>query len=402
MEQPRNPRAARLALIGTTLLIGLATLRPAPAEVANVARTAWWQVGAGEIGLADLIQNLLLFLPLGAAARAAGWTARRTALVACLGSIAIELTQAIALPGRDAALGDVLANTLGGAMGWWLAGRPWIWLRHPSGTPARRAAVALVTAWLMIGLAGSWLLQTVPVKPPVAVLGGAGLDRVRAWPAPVASTVPRATARGERWLVATEWRDGAIPDETPGLAQLRDGTGRIVAGTSMGEDGIRAAVPTRAAAWRLRSPMLEVPFAGRPTDGDPIRVGIWWHARGRQLTVSTPAGEAALAVALGPQHAWLLLHPFAQTLRDDRATEWWTVAWLATWAALLGWLTASQPRALAWLATAALVSGGSAALAGVLLTPMEWGGVLAGWLVAWWAGRGRGAIPVETTPRRDP
>lgn len=402
MTLSRNPTAARLALTGVALLIGVATLRPAPADIANVARTAWWQVGGGEIGLADLIQNFLLFLPLGAAARAVGWTARRTLLVACLGSVAIEVTQALALPGRDAALGDVLANTLGGALGWWLASRHWTWLRHPTGTPARRAAVALVATWLMIGFVGGWLLQAVPVQPPVAVLGGAGLDLVRPWPAPVASTQPRVTARGERWLVATEWRDGATPDETPGLAQLRDGTGRIVAGTLIGDDGIRAAVPTRAATWRLRSPVLEVPFAGRPTDGDPIRIGVWWHARGRQLTVATPQGETALAVALGPQHAWLLLHPFAQTLRDDRPTEWWTVAWLAAWAALLGWLTAGQPRALAWLSTALLASGGSAAIAGVLLTPLEWGGVLAGWLVAWWAGRRRGAISVETTPRRDP
>src|SRR5262245_29426221 len=73
--------------------------------------------------LADWFANVAMFIPLGGALNWKRKRLVRTTLVAGAFSIAIELAQT-AIPGRDPALGDVLANSLGGAIGALLGSRP--------------------------------------------------------------------------------------------------------------------------------------------------------------------------------------------------------------------------------------------------------------------------------------
>ncbi|AWB90822.1 VanZ family protein [Aeromicrobium chenweiae] len=73
--------------------------------------------------------NILLFLPLGALLLALlprlGWL--RVTALAGLFSIAIELTQTVARPGRTGSVADVVANTTGAALGAVLVA---LWLRR--------------------------------------------------------------------------------------------------------------------------------------------------------------------------------------------------------------------------------------------------------------------------------
>jgi hypothetical protein len=100
------------------VVIGWLTLRPAPEVTGLADLTPWWCISCGEAGSADLFQNLLLFLPLGLAWRRAGTTLLPALLAALALTMTIEATQALTLPGRDAALGDLLANSLGEGLGW--------------------------------------------------------------------------------------------------------------------------------------------------------------------------------------------------------------------------------------------------------------------------------------------
>ncbi|HET7241044.1 MAG TPA: VanZ family protein, partial [Gemmatimonadales bacterium] len=61
----------------------------------------------------DVFLNLLLFVPLGAGLRLAGWRWRSVVLGAALVSFTVELLQYTVVTGRDASLSDLLTNTTG-------------------------------------------------------------------------------------------------------------------------------------------------------------------------------------------------------------------------------------------------------------------------------------------------
>lgn len=96
-----------------TALILVATLRPLPGGIQE--ELPFWCVLCGSQGTADALLNLLLFLPLGS-----GLALLHGPALAVGGSFAlsgvVELIQTT-LPGRHPALGDILFNTLGGAVG---------------------------------------------------------------------------------------------------------------------------------------------------------------------------------------------------------------------------------------------------------------------------------------------
>lgn len=70
-------------------------------------------------GLVESVSNVALFVPLGALVllwwREWGWM--RAAGVAFASSLTIEILQAIVRPARVAAIADIAANTVGGAIG---------------------------------------------------------------------------------------------------------------------------------------------------------------------------------------------------------------------------------------------------------------------------------------------
>jgi VanZ family protein len=77
----------------------------------------------GEQGGADALANVLLFLPIGLAFGALTRRVWITVLAAAIFSTAIEITQTLAIHGRDGALGDIVFNTLGAFIGGWIITR---------------------------------------------------------------------------------------------------------------------------------------------------------------------------------------------------------------------------------------------------------------------------------------
>ena len=127
MSGPAPPNFRPVALvIAAALFIALLTLVPSSG---TTSVTPFACLRCGDRGIADLILNVVLFLPLGAALAAAGVVPRRAMIITLAFSASIELTQ-FALPGRSPTARDVFANAAGGWFGAVLMVRSHLWTRR--------------------------------------------------------------------------------------------------------------------------------------------------------------------------------------------------------------------------------------------------------------------------------
>lgn len=152
-------------------------------------------LACGRTGLADMVANWLLFVPLGVLASwlfGFEWAVR----IAVLFSLGIEGSQ-IFLEGRYPALQDLLANSLGGATGAWLA------VRTSERVATRTIELSVVVAWL------APTLLMLPARP-AGTLYGAHAYR---WPG--------LEAYSGRVLSASAGGHSITPGELPNSEQVR-------------------------------------------------------------------------------------------------------------------------------------------------------------------------------------
>ena len=156
----RNPQSA-IAIVVSVLAILVATLRSQGGALA----AGWsFSITSGDAALAELIQNLLLFLPLGACLTLAGVRPRRAIALGALLSFAVEFAQQW-IPGRDPSTGDILCNSISTALGVALVRFAPRWLTT---TPRRSAWQALATAVVAVLTwigTGAVLGQSFPPPP---------------------------------------------------------------------------------------------------------------------------------------------------------------------------------------------------------------------------------------------
>lgn len=144
------------------LFIALATLWPMPGEM----QLHGLCLICGGRGTADLLLNIMLFMPLGAALALRGSSRARVALLALLLSTTIELLQ-FYIPGRDPSVSDVLANSCGAILGAFIAGSAGSWLRPrpPPALGSRLSRSATALAALMCLATGLLLTPAYPDSP---------------------------------------------------------------------------------------------------------------------------------------------------------------------------------------------------------------------------------------------
>ena len=138
------------------VVIGMATLYPTHAVPVSGGSLC---VFCGERGLADFLLNVGLFVPLGAGLR---WRRVRLWLAAALGlglTVFIEAAQVTVVPGRDASVGDLVANFSGTVVGWMLVHLYWRTGLSAGGRLAGRVVPLLASLALVCGL---WLLRPDP------------------------------------------------------------------------------------------------------------------------------------------------------------------------------------------------------------------------------------------------
>jgi VanZ family protein len=273
----------RLSLLLITWLgvtVGTIVLAPFRFGSADTSRLAWIPPEGALV--ADLLLNVVLFLPLGFLLHrlSAGRVGvRRIAMVAAAFSLGIEVAQ-IFLPNRYPTASDVVANCLGGGLGA-LASRS---LRATLGEGSRLLGRTL----LDLPLTGLCYL----LVPWLWLVGlGSGADPVRLW-----MLLPLALAGGFAWAGAA--RSSAPQDGRIGryLIPIVAGWGIIVAapalsaGTTIAVSTIAAAIAAAVVAefaWRrghraerrieprvlrLVAPLLIIALLGMPYEGDLLAV----------------------------------------------------------------------------------------------------------------------------------
>jgi hypothetical protein len=118
----------------------------------------------GEAALAELIQNLLLFIPLGVSLTLAGVRPRRAILLGALLSFTVEFVQQW-IPGRDPSVGDIVCNTASTALGVALVRFAPRWLMASPDRSAWQAAGTAAAAVLVWIVTGAVLRPTFPPPP---------------------------------------------------------------------------------------------------------------------------------------------------------------------------------------------------------------------------------------------
>ena len=147
----------RIALAGVVLAIAVITLYPG-----STPSTVFGCVICGERGVADILNNIILFVPLGVALRLNGWTWKRALLASILVSGVVEAAQATVVPGRDPSPTDLVCNAFGGWLGGTLPGLT----QRAAALPAaasRRAGWA--AALLAVAACAAIALLFLPARP---------------------------------------------------------------------------------------------------------------------------------------------------------------------------------------------------------------------------------------------
>ncbi len=265
MSTDTTTHLARWLALAVTLLIIYGSLYPFNfnALPADLPWTLWSRLTWARTSRADVLANLLLYLPLGATLSFAlppPWSAARTAFVATIAGVVLALSletlQTLELR-RVASLTDLVLNGVGAfagavlALGVRAAGErlgPALTVLDLRAAPV---AIALVSAWVVARLApfawnGSWSawrrglkpLWHAPSLPPGALLG-----HLAAWS--VILVALRATVRRDAGFVVM------------GLLVLAVAAGRIAgAGHSLMWPEL-AALLAVLALWPLTDPLSE-------------------------------------------------------------------------------------------------------------------------------------------------
>jgi hypothetical protein len=393
--------------------IALATLTPRPDQAADAALTPPWCLVCGDLGLVDVLLNVALFTPFGAALAWSGRSFRRVAALALALSFAVELLQ-IVLPGRDPSASDLLTNTLGGLLGA-AAARHAVTLVRPAPGVAAGFAAAWAALWLGQTALTAAALQ--PSLPPSWYWGqlAPDLEQFEQFTGRVDdAAIGRYPIRIGRLAASADIRQSLLAGDsiagstTPGertselapVVSIFDGEQREIVLLGRWGDDLVYRLRTRAFDLRLRPPAVRLPgaFAGADT---LLRVrGRFDPAEGSFAVALSSANSAQQrSVALDAQWGWSLLLPFPYA--HGSRSGWLTAIWVAAWMVPLGYWSAAARLAALPVAAVVVIVGLTVIPLAAGLAPAgsgDWVGALTGLLAgtAAWLSRGAPGAP----PRR--
>ena len=397
-------RAAAILSVAAFALISVMTL----GSVTTSIETPMFCVFCGALGGVDFVLNLALFMPLGLGLRWLIGRWRTATIIGALTTLVIETLQWRVISGRDASLGDLLANTIGTMIGAWLAVDGIRWLNASRAEARRFAGVSgLVVSAVVVG--SSWLVQPVQVRFPQRVqwkpvrrnmdpfqgeltsvqFNGATLR-------PAEFLGPRETRNTRTVTVLAEVGGRTPPTRRPAfIARLAN---EFEEGFAVLQWGNVAAFRSHMAASNLKlRPVLvglqngfATPGVGNEETGGGRTIEALSNSRVIAVAVATNSTRTSVTVRRSVGLAWATLLPREVALSD----RWWpaNAAWLGALILPVAFFTMRSLRKMpddstdgvAWwplaivvatLVIAPMASGLSALSVG------EWTGVLAGILV---------------------
>jgi hypothetical protein len=399
VTQPNRRSAAIVAALAIALI---ATMTLQPAVSSN--NLPFSCLFCGSLGGVDFVLNTVLFMPLGLGLY---WLLRdgRTALLTGVAAtLLIELLQWRFIPGRDASLGDLLANSIGTALGIGLARVGAAWVMATGRTARKLAATSAALSTLVVGLS-SWLLQPVSVRTPLSVqwkpsrvnmddfqgeLRAAALhgEPIRATEVIIP---PRLLDPETRSLTVTASISGEVEPSRRQAIILRFAS-HWEEGFFLGQwrESLIARTHVVAERFKFRPPLVGLKGAlSPPVDkvggaGQNLIVEVVSNPRAMTVRVNRP-DNPTVAVPRTAGLGWTLLLPWDVAITPG----WWiaNAAWLAALVLPVGYFTARSARhatrsgwANRWpllLSLGALIAGPS--MFGLsMLGVGEWAGVLTG------------------------
>ncbi|MGN6392914.1 MAG: VanZ family protein [Gemmatimonadales bacterium] len=389
-----------LAVAGA-VLIALATLTPSPDSAYLASLTPVGCLVCGDEGGADIIANLILFLPFAAGLRLAGVPWRRCVLWCAGTSFTIELLQLVAIPGRDASLSDLITNTASGAIGAALGvGLPVaVW---PPPIRARRLLLGGSVAWIAALAFSGWLLQPsipadrltslwAPKVPETGAFGGRVLAvRLDGVPMPDGGEPPdapriRGSLESETFTLDVDVVTGRRLSQPAWIYGLL-GPSTWAFGLLETKDRAALVLPVRGLRFRSRLVSLTLPGGIPAMPGTPVHLRA--VARGGVLRLSSTADGTTREVrfTVSPAYGWRLISPFE--IAAGERVRWFSALCLAVSTIPLGYWgarTERPVRAVAWLVIVAVA--GLALLPGTMgFAPVdgsEWIAVAVGLLAGW-------------------
>ncbi len=365
----RSTTGAALTL-GALVAIAALTLRSAPDQVLDAVRTPLDCLVCGDVGGADVLLNLALFLPLGLGLGVLRRTLRTATAFAFLVSLTVELLQYTVVVGRDASLSDLLTNTAGGALGWLLVTHG-ARLVRPAPVTARRLAALATAVWLAAyaasaaalhpaaaggGYWGQWA-HDFPLRGTWAGrIVGVRLNELSLPDGPLSITplVHRRIASGEFDLVV-QATSGRRVEENAQIFGLANDSGDIFLEWRQKETDYEFAVRGRAGVLRLRSPTIVVRSAAPADAGVPIAFTLGWHHGVMTAAAVRARGAERVERVLAPSMSWTFLWPWETDL--GRLTGLASALWLVVTLAPAGFWAALGGRAATGVAAVAIVLG---------------------------------------------
>ena len=377
------------------------TLSPIAGQARASETTPLLCLVCGNKGGVDVLLNLLLFAPFAVGLRLAGWRWPRIVAVAALVSFSVEFLQFTVIPGRDASLSDLLANTTGAGV--WAALAPrWRQLVIPS----PRAASLLLAVWAVLWIgslaATVWLQHPHTLRGPLRnrwpetampepAFDGRVLEaRVNGVTMPREDTpldraaIRRSIDRGEM-MVEVRAMSGRPTEDLAMLYGLRVRGIAVVGLSQFGRDAVLI-TPSRAQRFRLWAPTLQLRDALPPDSGVPMTVRGALRAHHLQLSVSWGGRVQQTTMVLRPTLGWTMISPLKFVL--GRKIRLLTALWVGGLVLPLGFWAAALPRRGVALGVLGCVIG-----AGLLGIPAisgappslwsEWTAAVAGAALGW-------------------
>ena len=315
----------------------VATLTPQPA---NIVTANFWCIACGEFGALDFAANIVMFMPLGLAVALSTSSRLRTVLICVAITVFIEGMQVRIIPGRDASLGDLIANTLGGWIGAEVA-LLWRTVVWPGASLARWLSVIWAVAFALIGgltsaglrpahIPRSLWVQWTPARASYTPFTGRllrfdvnGIDLAAPYP-PTSLGLDRAIS-GEPWLATTTISPQGIEPSKSVIVRVAEERTVLVSVEQRGRD-LSCYQKTRASDFRFRSPRAVLPDGLAAGTGDSTRLTCSRADKRLIAGVIDANGTRTEGVRLSPSLGWILMSPF--DLPVERRLWWIGALWL--------------------------------------------------------------------------